>query len=528
MVTVVILLAVILFFSFIIRSGKNEQKLKNVINSLTKENNELKSLVKDDQNAIGKNIPQNNNFANELPALFNEKVFLEIYGLMENTNNSLFITGKAGTGKSTLIDYFKTKTKKNTVYLAPTGVAALNIRGKTIHSFFKFPHEVVTSDLIEKTNYKERDIELFKNVNTVIIDEISMVRADIVQGIDYVLKKYRNKYEPFGGVQMIFIGDMYQLPPVVDKKEITILHKGKTVFNGHITDYFQLKYGGPYFFNSDAFKNSLFLFYELETVFRQKDNDFISLLNSIRENKVNENTLDTLNRQYGESADGNEGNKIMLCTRKGAAQDRNKFMLGKLKTPPAVFEADLSGSFLKMNPNDYPAEKRLTLKEGAQVMMLVNDKEEKWVNGTIGKITGLSENKITVEINGIRYGVNKHAWETIDYVYDRDLDALMTNITGTFLQYPLMLAWAITVHKSQGKTFDSVEIDLGSGAFAHGQTYVALSRCKTLKGITLKRPVRRKDIIVDAEVTAFIKDMNKRLEYRPAADGRGVPDPGSF
>jgi hypothetical protein len=515
---IVILLGIVIFFSLISYFRRNEQKLRVEINNLMNENDELKQTVEKEQNNIGTNFNHLNNFKNELPINFNEEVFSEIYELMDNTNNSIFITGKAGTGKSTLIDYYRTKSKKNTVYLAPTGIAALNIKGKTIHSLFKFPHEVVTSNVINNIKYKERDIDLFKNIRTIIIDEISMVRADIIQGIDYVLKMYRKKHEPFGGVQMIFIGDMYQLPPVIDKKDITILHKDKIVFNGHIIDYFQLKYGGPYFFNSDAFKNSLFLYYELKTVFRQKDNDFINLLNLIRENRINGNTLDVLNRQYSTCID-NDDNKIMLCSRKSTVQNRNKIKLNKLQTLSMVFNAEVTGTFLKIKPDDYPAEKELTLKEGSQIMMLVNDKEGKWVNGSIGIIKSLLENKIIVEINNIHYTVNKNTWETIDYIYDKDLDVLTTKTTGTFTQYPLMLAWAITIHKSQGKTFDSVIIDLDSGAFAHGQTYVALSRCKTLEGITLKRLIREKDIIVDDEVTVFINEMNRRLSHKNRKNG---------
>ena len=515
---IVIILGIIIIFASIIYFKRNERILRNEIDNLKKENNNKKPSENDEQKINRNNVHQPVK-QNELPTYLNEEVFSEIYELMEKSNNSIFITGKAGTGKSTLIEYFKTKTRKNTVYLAPTGVAALNIKGKTIHSFFKFPHEIVTSDAIEKINYKEKDIDIFKRVETLIIDEISMVRADIIQGIDYVLKIYRNDNKSFGGVQMIFIGDMYQLPPVIDKKDIKITHKGKVVFAGHIIDYFQLKYGGPYFFNSDAFKNSMFTFYELNTVFRQNDNDFINLLNSIRENKIDENTLDTLNKQYNNSTENDEDNRIMLCTRKGTAQNRNKNMLAKLQTPSITFSAEVTGSFTNVKSEDYPAEKELILKQGSQVMILVNDKEGRWVNGTIGIITDLSKDKIVIEINNIQYTINKNIWEAIDYEYDKELDILKTIKTGEFVQYPLILAWAITIHKSQGETFEKVTIDLDNGAFAHGQTYVALSRCKTLEGIILQRPVRRKDIIVDDEVTMFINKMNRILENKNRKNG---------
>jgi len=505
-----IILGLIIIFFIIIYFKRNERILKNEINDLKNEYDNNKYFENNEKIKNINNACQSID-KNELPIYFNEEVFIEIYKLMEETNNSLFITGKAGTGKSTLIEYYKTKTKKNTVYLAPTGVAALNVKGKTIHSFFKFPHEIITSDAIEKINYKEKDIDLFKKVEVIIIDEISMVRADIIQGIDYILRLYRNEYKSFGGVQMIFIGDMYQLPPVVDKKDVKITHKGKIKFDGHIIDYFQLKYGGPYFFNSDAFKNSLFLYYELQTVFRQVDNNFINLLNLVRENKIDDNILEILNERYNNSIENDDSNRIMLCTRKGTVQNRNNYMLTKLKTTSITFFAEIKGSFTTVKQEDYPAEKQLILKQGSQVMMLTNDKEGRWVNGSIGKITELSNNKIVVEIKNINYTVNKNLWEAIDYEYNNITDELTTQKTGEFIQYPLMLAWAITIHKSQGKTFDKAIIDLDSGAFAHGQTYVALSRCKTLEGINLKRPVRRKDIIVDNEVTLFINEMNKKL-----------------
>jgi len=522
-IIILVILIILMSFSSIKRNKKNKRTLedktedpKSEVNNyqhintyLSNSNNNEKKQNTEDNIYFQENIYNQSAKQNELPVNFNEDVFKDIFELMEKTYNSIFITGKAGTGKSTLIDYYKTKTKKNTVYLAPTGVAALNIRGKTIHAFFKFPPEVITSDVIERINYKERDIDLYKIVETIIIDEISMVRADLIQGIDYVLKKHRKNYKPFGGVQMIFIGDMYQLPPVVGKEKVKITYKGKELFNRElrIIDYFQIKYKGPYFFNSDAFKNAFFLFYELDTIFRQNDNNFINILNSIRENKINENILDILNKQIN-TVENNEENRIMLCTRKNTVKYRNKKMLKNLNTTPITYYADIKGSFEHIKPEDYPTEKELILKKNAQVMMLVNDKNGKWVNGTIGKIKNLSNENIEVEINSICYIINKNTWETVDYVYDRDLDILKANKTGEFTQYPLMLAWAITIHKSQGKTFEKVTIDLDNGAFTHGQTYVALSRCKTLEGIVLKRPVKRKDIIVDNEVTAFINKMN--------------------
>ena len=477
-----------------------------------------KSKIKDDifddifKNRNNPNVTASH--ANNLPKNLDESVFQTAFNLMEKTNYSLFITGKAGTGKSTLVEYFRINTKKSAVCLAPTGVAALNIRGKTIHSLFKFPPQVITSDAIKNNTYREEVRELFENVDTILIDEISMVRADLIQGVDYILKKFRKDDRPFGGVQMIFVGDMYQLPPVVGKDKLTITHKDKNVYEGYTIDYFFKKYKGPYFFNSDAFKECEFKYYELNTVFRQKDdNEFINLLNSIRENNINEEILSELNKQHIEAMSNSDNNRIELCSNRSLVERKNGNMMKILKSPAFNYEAAVSGIFTDVvKEKDYPAKKDLTLKQGAQVMMLINDKEGRWVNGTIGIISKLSNDEIVVEINDTPYTINKYTWEAVDYKYDKEQDKLITTVIGSYTQYPLMLAWAITIHKSQGKTFEKVTIDLGyNGAFEHGQTYVALSRCKTLSGISLKRPINRKDIIVADEVVKFIKEMNSKF-----------------
>jgi hypothetical protein len=438
--------------------------------------------------------------------------FQEIFYLIENTEICVFITGKAGTGKSTLIEYLRENTKKKAVFIAPTGVAALNIRGKTIHSFFKFPPQVITSDAIKDNKYGEEKKSIFKSVDLIVIDEISMVRADLIQGIDFVLRNYGKSNLPFGGIQMVLVGYMYQLPPVIDQNDkINITHNGEIIFEGSLHHYFERKYKGHYFFNSDAFKNANFKYCVLNTIFRQKDdNKFMEILNAIRENKISGEILRQLNERHFENIEESETGEIVLCATNNIASEINKRKMDELPTKAFLYEAEVKGIFEKEIPEkDYPAEKYLILKEQAQVMMIKNDISGRWVNGSIGIIKTLAENKIEVEINGTIFEVNKETWEAIDYKYDAKNDKLDTNIIGEYKQYPVKLAWAITIHKSQGKTFEKTIIDLGNGAFAHGQTYVALSRCKTLDGIRLKNPIKHKDVILDDKVVRFISGMTQ-------------------
>jgi len=433
--------------------------------------------------------------------------FRGAFDLIENSGNSVFVTGRAGTGKSTFLEYFRENTQKTAVYLAPTGVAALNVRGKTIHSLFKFPHVVITSDAIKDNKYSGITKQILKSVNVIVIDEISMVRADLIEGMDYILKKIRENSLPFGGAQMVFVGDMYQLPPVVSSNDkVNITHEGETVFEGSIHHYFERKYRGYYFFNSDVFKKSTFEHYVLETVFRQRsDFNFLQILNAVREGKVTDELLAELNGRYFPKIEDGGDREIVLGSTNSIVDGINKRKMDELPTKEFVYCAELSGVFeFTVNEKDYPVEKNLILKEGAQVMMVKNDKAGCWVNGTIGIIKKLEQSEITVDIDGTDFVANKETWEAVDYEYDPANDKLATKAIGEYKQYPIKLAWAITVHKSQGKTFEKVIIDLGGGAFAHGQTYVALSRCKTLEGIRLKQPVKRKDIILDDKVMNFM------------------------
>jgi ATP-dependent exoDNAse (exonuclease V) alpha subunit len=402
------------------------------------------------------------------------------------------------------------------IYLAPTGVAALNIRGKTIHSLFKFPPQVITSDLIKDNTYRVEVQEIFRVVNVIIVDEISMARADLIEGMDYILKKFRDKEKPFGGVQMVFVGDIYQLPPVIKENEkLNITNNGKIIFEGTLYHYFERKYKGHYFFNSDAFKEADFKYCLLNTIFRQKDDyEFMEILNKIREKNISDELLQRLNAQHHKTNDENyvDEKEIILCTTNSAVNEINKTKMNELSTKAYLYEALVDGIFeTEIAEKDFPVEKHLVLKENAQIMMVKNDKDGRWVNGTIGTIKKLENNKINIEIQGVCFSINKETWEAIDYEYDEENDKLLSKVIGTYSQYPVKLAWAITINKSQGKTFEKIMIDLGKGAFAHGQTYVALSRCKTLNGIKLKRPIKRKDIILDDKVIKFIEKMNSLL-----------------
>ena len=437
--------------------------------------------------------------------------------LAEDGRDSLFITGKAGTGKSTFIEYFREKTKKNAVYLAPTGVAALNIRGKTIHSLFQFPPAVISKDEIKGNKYGKKIRELFANLDVMIIDEISMARADIIDGIDFILKKNRHNEEPFGGVQMIFVGDLYQLPPVIsDREKVTVTFNRKIHYEGTLQGYFETIYRGQYFFSSKAFRNASFRYLEFSSIFRQKgDMEFIGILNAIRENSVTPAILRRLNSRHitddSDTAAQTNAPVITLCTTNARAKEINDSRLSKIDAMIYMYEAQMSGEFeTGYSETEYPADRKLYLKAGSQVMMIKNDRDKRWVNGSMGIIKSLKPKEITINIEGADYKIEQETWETVEYEFDDETKNVNTRVTGIFRQYPLRLAWAITIHKSQGKTFDNVIIDLERGAFAHGQTYVALSRCRTLDGITLCKPVSGRDIILDPRVAEFFNRLKEK------------------
>ena len=416
---------------------------------------------------------------------------LAVKNIIESTSKHLFITGKAGTGKSTLLQAVKESTKKRCVVVAPTGVAAINVEGQTIHSCFSLPLEFITE---EDINASEQKKKLFKAIDTVIIDEISMVRVDLMDAIDIVLRKARSNNIPFGGVQIIMFGDLYQLPPVVRDKDLE--------------RYCTKQFGGVHFFHAKVWQRSSFKMYELKTVFRQEDIQFKHMLDCIREDHCNAETLALLNKRAKVSAPTN--GVITLTSTNKTANQINENHLNQLNSALFIYEAHISGDF---DQSYFPAESSLRLKEGAQVMLVKNDPYYRWVNGTLGHIHSLSKEEITVDIKGKIHLVGKESWKKIRYVFDEKTNSIKGEEVGSFTQYPLKLAWAITIHKSQGKTLDSVLIDLGRGAFACGQTYVALSRCRSLEGICLKREITSKDILVDPKVIDFMKRGNERNNY---------------
>lgn len=418
--------------------------------------------------------------------------FLAILDQLETTDDSMFITGRAGTGKSTLLQLFRNTSKKRIAVVAPTGIAALNVKGQTIHSFFGFPPKMINpKDIGRRKNFR-----MFQKLDVLIIDEISMVRADMMDNIDIFLRRNRGIDEPFGGVQLVMFGDLFQLPPVVASE-----------FEKHI---FKNNFESPYFFSSKIISSGMpLIMIELQEVYRQADRGFINLLDNIRLRAIDYDDMEMLNDRHLPVPEDLDY-YITLCSRNATANEINTSALAKLDTPNHVFTAKVSGNFnIKMVPTDL----HLTLKVGAQIMFVKNDPKKKFVNGTIGKIETIIDDTITVSVKDERedikyFELEQMEWEIIRYTQsEENSQEIKTKVMGTFNQYPVKLAWAITIHKSQGKTFDTVVIDMGNGAFEYGQTYVALSRCRTLEGIYLKRPIKPTDIMVDNKVSEYFEQQ---------------------
>jgi ATP-dependent DNA helicase PIF1 len=409
---------------------------------------------------------------------------------MERDGKNMFITGRAGTGKSTLLQLFRHTTRKKCVVLAPTGVAALNIKGQTIHSFFGFPPRYFQQHDIKR----RRDRRLYQLLEILIIDEISMVRADIIDHIDYFLRLHRDMpHLPFGGVQVVFFGDLFQLPPVVGN-EVEAVH-------------FRQRYATPYFFSADVIKAGFELdMLELRKVYRQEQRHFLQLLDAVRLNEADYEVMESLNERHLPDFDPEEA-YVTLCSRNARADAINQQALQGISAPEKRYLAKISGEF---NPGIQPADPVLRLKEGAQVMFLKNDPERKFVNGSIGRVISLDDDRVKVRIDDEDIEVKEVDWEMLRYRPDPDQAGnIIAEVTGTFSQLPLRLAWALTIHKAQGKTFDRIIIDMAGGAFEHGQTYVALSRCRTLEGIILRHPLRPKDMIMDPSVVEYFQDMQR-------------------
>ncbi len=434
--------------------------------------------------------------------------------IIQYTRRSLFLTGKAGTGKSTFLRYVAKNTKKKYVILAPTGIAAINAGGQTLHSFFKLPfHPLLPNDSryntrnIRKTlKYSGLTTKLLKELELIIIDEISMVRADIIDFIDKILRIYcRNMREPFGGKQLLLVGDIFQLEPVVKEDEWRLM---------------QPFYPSAYFFSAKIWQEMQLVSIELRKVYRQSDAEFIRILDRIRENAVTKADIEAINSRVGVMSKisvGSDSFEITLATRRDTVDYINDQKLSELDGSNSVFKGVVNGEFPL---SSLPAPMDLEVKPGAQVIFVKNDKEKRWVNGTIGVITSIDEEEgivVVVDEGGHEYDVLREVWENMRYTFDENEQKIVEEQLGTFVQFPLRLAWAITVHKSQGLTFRRVKIDFsGGGAFAGGQTYVALSRCTSLEGITLEEPIRPTDIFVRPEVVAFARRYNDGKLMRQA------------
>ncbi len=439
--------------------------------------------------------------------------FREALALIE-TGQNVFLTGRAGTGKSTFLRHLREQTDKKVAVLAPTGVAALNVQGQTVHSFCRFKPHVTISDLRDLRLDDSQN--LYKQLDLVIIDEISMVRADLLDCVDRFLRlNGKRKNRPFGGLQVLFIGDLYQLPPVVRPEE-------RHIFTGH--------YDGPYFFQAKVMEDLPLELVELKTVYRQQDADFIELLNGIRQNQLHADQLAVLNGQVSRGAGETEFvisedfcYAITLTTTNAKSEELNAAKLAALPGRVVQVAGVLSGNFGQGN---LPTGELLELKPRSQIMMLNNDNQGRWVNGSIGQIRRIEESKdgitkLVVRLDeGRTVEVEPFTWEMTQLRLDGGI--ISAEPVGSFTQFPLKLAWAVTIHKSQGKTFDRVTIDLGRGAFAHGQTYVALSRCRTLAGIRLVSPVHMRDIQTDPRIDHFFRHWAEREITLPPSEAEAI------
>ncbi|MDO4164888.1 MAG: AAA family ATPase [Bacteroides sp.] len=426
---------------------------------------------------------------------------------IETTGTHLFLTGKAGTGKTTFLRRLQAKSPKRMIVLAPTGIAAINAGGVTIHSFFQLPFAPYVPDSSfstkdSKTAYRYRfskeKINIIRSIDLLVIDEISMVRADLLDAVDSILRRYRDRSKPFGGVQLLMIGDLQQLAPVVKDEEWAMLK-----------DYYET----PYFFSSRALKQSEYCTIELEKVYRQNDSAFLDLLNRIRENRCDRQVLDELNSRYIPNFQPRkEEGYIRLVTHNFLAQRVNNRELELLPGRSYAFRAQIEGKFPEYS---YPTDEVLELKRGAQIMFVKNDSsgEHRYYNGMIGEITAISPSGIEVRSRDGEppFALKEEEWSNAKYVLNEETKEITEDVEGTFKQYPIKLAWAITIHKSQGLTFEHAIIDAGA-SFAHGQTYVALSRCKTLEGLVLSAPLTERAIITDAAVESFTEQAR---ESRP-------------
>ncbi|HEY8194859.1 MAG TPA: AAA family ATPase [Hyphomicrobium sp.] len=404
---------------------------------------------------------------------------------LEEPGGNLFVTGRAGTGKSTLLKALRDAYADRMVVLAPTGLAAINIGGQTIHSFFGFPPRLIQESDIRRS----RNGRVMRKLDFLVIDEASMVRSDLMWGIDRAMRINRGRpKEPFGGARVLLFADLHQLPPVVQEREVL----------DHLID----THGSPFFFLVPALReDSGTSLLELEQIFRQTDDALIRVLNAVRDGNVSDSDLAFINTRVSPIRTLAEGEPYVILTTTNAAAKRiNIRYLEALPERAVRFNATITGDF---NANVEPADPALELKPGAKVMMLRNDPDKRWVNGTIARISRLTDKQVFVEVAGREHEVEPVAWEHRRYAFDQSAEKIVETIAGTFKQFPLRLAWALTIHKAQGLTLDKVYVDLGGGTFAHGQTYVALSRCRTMEGLALARPLTRRDVMFDPEALGY-------------------------
>lgn len=431
------------------------------------------------------------------------------YDFVQFTGRNIFLTGKAGTGKTTFLHNLKKVSHKRMVVVAPTGVAAINASGVTIHSFFQLPFGpqipgVESASMqLKNRRFNREKINIIRSMDLLIIDEISMVRADMLDGIDSTLRRFRNRNMPFGGVQLLMIGDLQQLAPVVKEDEWNLLRD---------------HYDTAFFFSSKALQQTQFISIELLHVYRQSDEKFISLLNRVRDNKIDNAVIDALNERYDPDFKSDDAGYIILTTHNAKARQINESRLDRLSEKPHTFKATVTGIFPEYT---YPTDFELVLKIGAQVMFVKNDPNpaKLYYNGKIGKVTSIKNGTVTVVCAGDDdpIEVGKVVWEKMKYTLDSESKEIKETVEGTFTQYPLKLAWAITIHKSQGLTFENAVIDAQS-AFAHGQVYVALSRCKTLEGMVLSTPLQRHCVKHDSTINDFTKNVEENQPDRDQLD----------
>jgi ATP-dependent exoDNAse (exonuclease V) alpha subunit len=414
-----------------------------------------------------------------------------VLACLEKTSAHLFITGRAGTGKSTLLQHFRETTKKKIVVLAPTGVAAVNVGGQTIHSFFGFRPGITLNNVRAR---RSRQNSIYKQLDMIIIDEISMVRADLFDCIEKFLR-LNGPFEGtrFGGIQMVFIGDLYQLPPVVPEDE---------------RELFETVYDSPFFFDAPAYRKASVQRIELTEVYRQRDPVFVELLDALRTGHLKGIQRTYINRQCVRQGTQTEGTPIQLVTTNQMADRINHNYLDRLSGKVQLYTGEIRGTF---GERQLPTHEKLRLRPQARVMLLNNDSEGRWINGDLGWVETLPDARapdkpMRVKLDrGKTVTVAKHKWEVIRFCYNPERDRIESEVMGSFTQYPLRLAWAVTIHKAQGKTFDEVVVDFGRGTFAPGQAYVALSRCTSMEGLVLRRPLEQRHVLTDDRIEAFLR-----------------------